>query len=695
MNRAFPAVALSVFFICLQSAGAQEKSPLATTPFSATAPDEFEHAVAPLLKTFCIACHGGEELQGGLSLQSIDREVGGNDFEIWRMIHERVQFGEMPPVDADLPTDSERTKLLTWIRTELMKTQQPGYALDPKLKLPQYGNYVDHAALFDEAAGPVIPDSPRIWRLRQRIYDNVVVGDVHLKAAHNLNDPLNMVGGGEFSDYAARYFIDEPAVGMLLANAEKIVSIRSQSALTLLTASDEPPQEETVALSIQQTFLQVMYRQPTTTESLRFAEFYRHVLAANGRQSAAERLLMAIYMQPEALFREELGEGMPDEHGRIRLSQREIALAVSYALGNSPDELLLEAAMKGELATQQQIVAQVKRRFDSPPKDSGNPRVLQFFREYFNYPQATEVFKNQPKRGAHLPQVLTTDLELLIDGIVARDRNVLFNLLTTNEYFVDCQRDPRTGRLSQTSVNSETESEQPDRGARPDVSNSEFATIYGMPRDWIWTDQQPVAVPRHMRAGVLTHPAWLVAWSGNFDNHPVQRGKWIRTHLLGGSVPDVPIGVEAIVPEDRTKQFRERLATATAAVECRRCHRKMDPLGLPFEQYDHYGRFRSREADRPVDVSGTIAFVEDETLAADVSGPLEMLHRLAKSTHVEQVFVRYAFRYFMGRNETIGDAKTLQDAHQSYREQGGNFRALVVSLLSSDSFLYRSVRRTP
>ena len=66
-----------------------------------------------------------------------------------------------------------------------------------------------------------------------------------------------------------------------------------------------------------------------------------------------------------------------------------------------------------------------------------------------------------------------------------------------------------------------------------------------------------------------------------------------------------------------------------------------------------------------------------------------MMDFLAKSERVEQVFVRYAFRYFMGRNETLGDANTLQDAHKAYRESGGSFNALVLSLLSSDSFLLR------
>ena len=56
---------------------------------------------------------------------------------------------------------------------------------------------------------------------------------------------------------------------------------------------------------------------------------------------------------------------------------------------------------------------------------------------------------------------------------------------------------------------------------------------------------------------------------------------------------------------------------------------------------------------------------------------------------MRQVFVRHAFRYWMGRNETLDDSPTLMAADQAYVESGGSMKALLVSLLTSDSFLYR------
>ena len=655
-------------------------------PFAAAEEPVFEKEIVPFMRRYCLDCHDEATAEGKLSLEAIDRNVGrGASFETWRMILERVKFKDMPPADADQPAADERKSFLTWIREGLLETQQPGFPIEEKLKLPEFGNYVDHGALFSASDGrPVIPGPPRIWRLRQKIYGNLPIGDQRLKRTYSLTDPLVLRDGAGFRDYAARYFIDEPATEMLLSNAEKIVPVRSRFALNLLTEKSEGPTDETLRFVIQKTFLELLRRKPEDNELKRFASFYHAVAEENGRQVASERLLMAIYMRPEALFREELGEGAADKHGRVRLSQMEIALAISYALGDSPDARLIEAAGNGELATNADVAAHVRQRFENPPPRFGNPRVIEFFREFFHYPYATEVFKDKPDRGYHLPHLLVQDLERLILSILDRDRQVLRELLTTDQYFVDIDYD-------KDNVAFQPSMRQPSNGNNPVKSDPEYATLYGLPRDWVWTRQQPVTMPKGHRAGVLTHPAWLVAWSGNFDNHPVQRGKWIRTHLLGGTIPDVPICVEARVPENEHQQFRERLVAATRADECWRCHKKMDPLGVPFEQFTHYGRRRRTEKGRPVDTTGAIAFVGGGLEGTEVSSPIDLMNRLANSKHVEQVFVRHVFRYFMGRNETLGDAATLLRAHAAYRKHDGSFKALVVSLLSSDSFLLRFV----
>ena len=91
-----------------------------------------------------------------------------------------------------------------------------------------------------------------------------------------------------------------------------------------------------------------------------------------------------------------------------------------------------------------------------------------------------------------------------------------------------------------------------------------------------------------------------------------------------------------------------------------------------------------------MDTTGAITRSGDPSIDGLVKDPFELIERLSRSKRVEQVFVRHAFRFFMGRNETLGDARTLQNAYKAYIENDGSFKALVISLLSSDSFIYRA-----
>ena len=224
---------------------------------------------------------------------------------------------------------------------------------------------------------------------------------------------------------------------------------------------------------------------------------------------------------------------------------------------------------------------------------------------------------------------------------------------------------------------------------------------------WDYPVEQPFRISN--RKGLLSHPAWLIAHSGNFQTDPIRRGRWIREKLLAGRVPDIPITVDALVPDDPHRTFRERVETVTGKAECWKCHQYMNPLGLPFEAFDDFGRFRNEESlehpdnivtkspgnaadifrTKPVTVSGHLNGTSDPSLDGDVSDAFELIDRLSRSTRVRQSIIRHAFRFFMGRNEVLSDSQTLIDADNVYVTSGGSFKAVVVSLLTSDSFIYR------
>ena len=644
--------------------------PLAASPESSLGKNT---PIAQFFASYCTECHGQEKQKGDLRLDELNHpDAGADSLEKWRIISEQIRFLDMPPEDSVQPAAGERHHILGQIEQLLARPQQAGNTDDPRLLLPEFGNYVSHAALFDRPAGMVMPASPSLWRLRPESYEGLVAQLREGEAA--FPQPFPIRRDLAVRDYSALAIIDEPAVDLLFRNADLIVREQAEGPnfgeIFSVLRSEEPPDAEAMQAAVRLEFRLALQRNPTPDELEKFLRLWRRNLASSGHPVGSRATLAAVLMLPEVLFRYELGTGVPDGHGRVRLSGPEVARALSLSLRDRVDPGLLRAAEDGRLSTRPQVEGAVRSLLAAP--DEENPRLLQFFREFFDYEKAIDVFKDPPGRGVHDAAALVGDLEALISHILSSDRDVLRRLLTTDEAFVNWRAGPPGGKPV------------------PAVSGLGYATVYGLPPDWKWTSDQPVPLTAGHRSGVLTHPAWLVAHSLNTENDPVRRGKWIRTRLLGGTIPDVPIGVEAKVPEDPDKTLRARLNAVTGRAECWRCHQKMDPLGLVFEQYSHYGRFRLTELGSPVDTSGIIGRTGVPALdQARVGGPAELLDTLAGSSHVEQVFVRHAFRFFLGRNETTGDAKTLQDAWHSYRDSGGSFKALVTALLTSDSFLLR------
>lgn len=655
-------------------------------------------------------CHGGKDPEADLDLEELSPDFTDlNQLEIWRLVWEQIRTGEMPPKKSHKPPASESQPVLDWLKKELQKPHHPHLQAHPKFAQPEYGNLVDHEALFDPNAGPVVPPLPNLARIRPEAYEKLwkyYANNKVIKGEPTPTFALSPLDGKSYRDYATLLSIDAPTTEALLRNAEyrsksdakhKIQDgkIRMEShrpkCNALLLDPNLPPSPTQLCDAVDWHFQHALRRSASIEELHRFSGLYSKTRKDTDPIIATEALMTAIRMQPEALFRVEIGDGKPDQHGRVRLSSEEIALSVSYALLDEPDKELLAAAKDGKLSTDEEVQAHIERiwnqeHFASSYKRGPKPRVIRFFRQFFGYHFAIDVFKDRPQEYPHQPETLVRDADFLVEHILKADQQVLKSLLTTDRFFVNYQQKGKSVK-GKFLLN-------PAPGFIKNNNHKylpkEIHQLYGLPKDWVWTAEQPVKVPSNQHRGMLTHPAWLVAWSGNFDNDVVRRGHWIQTFLLGGNVPDVPIDVDAQIPDSETQTLRERMSV-TREERCWRCHRKMDPLGLPFEQFDHYGAYRTLEKEKPVETKGEIRLALDASLNGAVKSPFELIDRLANSKHVEQVFVRHAFRFFLGRNETLGDARTLQAAHAAYTKSDGSFRELVKSLLTSKSFLYRSV----
>lgn len=684
--------------------------------------DGFRDTVAPFLRQHCIKCHGPDKQKGKLALHTIDGDLlKGKDVERWQAVVERLTLNEMPPDSEPRPDARAIQQVVGWITAELGKTGRAATEAERKLLLPGHGNRVDHDALFSDAFTGPTASPARLWRLSPHIYSAFAprissLGSTKGKKGNSLAQPFSTGSGEGFKDYAGLFVIDEPTTHQLFRNAQHIVA--SQTSLQrggkpakefqVLVDPSHAPTDAEIQAAIRRQFQLVLLREPSGDEMRRFVELMRKNIRDTGQVIGVQSTLATILMLPEALYRLELGQGKPDEHGRRLLAPRELAYAIAFALtDDAPDTALLRAAEQDRLASRADVRREVERLLNDKRIDK--PRIMRFFEEYFEFPVALDVFKDV-KKGQWRPEVFVNDTRFLIQYVLDKDQDVLKELLTTNKSFVNYKIDPKKGPMPARTKNKPAK-DKPGKKGKPQPRQPEIHDWYNLPEDWEWTAKQPIELPKEQRAGVLTQPSWLAGFATNNENHAIRRGKWVRERLLGGFVPDLPITVDAQLPNEPAKTLRQRMQV-TRKEYCWQCHRKMNDLGLTFETYDYLGRFRTTETvldpqgtaknvdkkgksrgpiyrETDLDATGAIANSGENKLDGSVPNAVAMLHKLADSPRVRQVFIRHAFRFWMGRNETLGDAPTLCAADQAYVKSGGSMKTLIAALLTSDSFLYR------
>lgn len=789
----------------------------------------------------CFYCHSGDSSEGDVRFDNLAKLSTATRLGLLNKAQEQIFFGLMPPQDAEQLSNADRSQLTAWLRSELLKHNAS--KLDEKLRYPEYGNYVDHEKLFSGE----IDDAPftpaRRWLVSPQIFLERVNDVFKLtdrsrqKSFYGVTNPFVLPDHSGVRDYDVTA-LDGGHLLVMLNNAQWISQKQifgavhagvdrrtvehpnakdrwypptSPNAFVTIVRKESTPTDQEIVDAIHAQFDCVLQRQATDEELNRYVRLLRSTIELGGNSEGLRQMLVSVLLESEFLYRYEFGEGATDSQGRKKLSPREAARAISYALSDlGPDAALQAASEEGRLTTSEDYAREVQRlladdaSFKGPvdPGLSGknmqshvttHPKLVRFFREFFGYPGATKVFKDEkrsdgyyqnPARGtAGTPGFLIKEADRIVDRCLQRDQDVFANLLTTEDFFVYHNKDNETGRqiiaewqeayakLKDTDWKNNPEKVIAEnlefiqarkslriiggkqkreflrhmyffgdtiaKGRTPFTTVSfahgytyNHSPFYNLPPTpnpfryggveqknfkglddeefWDYPVEQPFRIPN--RRGILTHPAWLIAHSSNFHTDPIRRGRWIREKLLAGHVPDVPITVDAQVPDDPHMTFRERVEGVTQKKECWKCHQHMNPLGFPFEVFDDFGRYRVDEpleypehliartqkkngADtyktKAVSTLGELSGTGDPELDGEVKDPMELIDRLARSERVRQSIIRHAFRFFMGRNEMLSDSKTLIAADRAYIESGGSFKAMVVSLLTSDSFMYR------
>jgi hypothetical protein len=412
--------------------------------------------------------------------------------------------------------------------------------------------------------------------------------------------------------------------------------------------------DDTCARSFITSFGRRAYRHPLTAPEVdAHFRLYSQVRALGDPLDGIGAVVQLMLQSPHFLYRPEV-QGRPAGGGRLALSPFEVASRLSYFLwGSMPDAVLMEAAETGKLSTPLEIAAQARRMVRDSRARSGTD---DFFRQWLDIDRVLAATKDPvafPGWSPDLAAAMREEGYRFLQQVIFDGDGKLATLLTSSEGIV----------------------------------NAPLAQLYGVTisgADW-----QRVDLGAAHRRGLLTQAWFLASQSRSDESSPVRRGLFVRDRLFCQQVPPPPPNVEDVVPRQPGVTTRERFTAHLSNPACAGCHRLIDPLGYPFENYDGIGAFRAIDNGKPIDASG-------ELNGTDVDGPvtdaLALIKRLATSGQVRGCVTQRWYELAAGRAREDVDGCVLSELERGFSASDGNLMDLMVAIASSPAFRARPSR---
>ena len=192
----------------------------------------------------------------------------------------------------------------------------------------------------------------------------------------------------------------------------------------------------------------------------------------------------------------------------------------------------------------------------------------------------------------------------------------------------------------------------------------------------------PVVHQNETLGGVLTQAAILSGLSDGRESNPVKRGAWLARKIVAEPPEDPPPNVPAL-PKDGNENLtlRQKLEQHRNQKGCMQCHTKIDPWGLPLEQFDAGGLFKkSQNAD---DARSTLP---DKTEIADTRA----LKTYLATDRIDQVafsFLKHLATYATGRTLNYNELASLKKSALEMKPDGYPVKDLFHFVIQSPIFL--------
>jgi uncharacterized protein DUF1592/uncharacterized protein DUF1588/concanavalin A-like lectin/glucanase superfamily protein/uncharacterized protein DUF1587/uncharacterized protein DUF1595/uncharacterized protein DUF1585/cbb3-type cytochrome c oxidase subunit III len=384
------------------------------------------------------------------------------------------------------------------------------------------------------------------------------------------------------------------------------------------------------------------YRRPliAAEEASLMAVYQKSSAAGAGFVQSVKDALLVVLTSPQFLFLVETSKSPAPEP----LDRYELASKLSYFLWNGPpDAKLLQLSASGRLA--KQLDSEVVRMI-------GDARFSRFLNEFTPQWLSLDKFQVVEVDRKKYPRLtLNVRAQLKQEPVEFLKHLVLQNLPVQNLIRSDFIM-ANEGVASYYDLGAKTE------------SGFEFVPIQHERRDL---------------GGLLTQTAILAGLSDGRESNPVKRGAWLARKIIAEPPADPPPNVPALKEETAGLTLRQRLEQHRNQTACKQCHSKIDPWGVPFEEFDAGGRLKQE----PVDARSALP---DQT---EVSGVNDLKRYLAED-RIDQVafsVLKHLTAYAIGRSLTYNELNYLKEDGLKLKPAGYRMRDMIRYVVNSKFFL--------
>jgi len=429
----------------------------------------------------------------------------------------------------------------------------------------------------------------------------------------------------------------------------------------ILFPSDKSEDEPQYVRQVLRRFMTRAFRRPVEgAEVEKTAKLFAAIRSqTDSFEEAIRETLASVLVSPHFLYIvERRGDAT---QGEQRADDYELVSRLSYFLWSTmPDEALLAAGEAGDLRKPQKLAEQVRRMLADPRAEEF---ITRWADQWFDLGGLDRVAVNPeffPDFDNDLKEDMRRQTQAFLRELLQKDESAL-NLLDSDWTML----------------------------------NAPLADHYGVAGPRSMQFERVAIDPVRRRGGLLGQGAFLLAGSNGESSHPIKRAVWILDRLLdsppASPPPDVP-ALESDSPELAGLTIKQQLEIHRKKETCNSCHRNVDPWGIPLENFDAVGRWRTeipapKKKSKGVDAEpvDAVSHLPDGT---QVRGVTQLKQYLLD--HRKQQFARSVVRrlasYGLGRSLDLGDEPEIERLTKQFAANDYRLSDLIVDLAQSDLF---------